>query len=120
VDVARYGNLLLGGLLSEVSPDLFKGILIELLRKTTVAEASEWVTKDYVLLEKVPPKTLERLKGFSHKFGDTSWLTAEWVIGALKDDVPALASLFLGWRKGYNWLVRQVNIIQREIEESRS
>jgi len=120
VHLKRYGDILLGGLLADVSPELFKGILTELLKKTTVAEASEWVTKDYVLLEKVPPETLARLKSFSPRFGNTSWLTAEWVIEALRDDVPALASLFMGWKKGYNWLVRQVNIIQREIEESRS
>jgi len=115
VDVARYGNILLSGLIAELSPELFKGMLVELLKKTTVAEASEWVTKDYVLLEKVPPQTLARLKGFSPRFGNTSWLTAEWVIEALREDVPAIASLFMGWKKGYNWLVRQVEIIQREI-----
>lgn len=120
VDVARYGNILLGGLIAELSPELFKGMLVELLKKTTVAEASEWVMKDYVLLEKVPPQTLARLKSFSPRFGSLEWLTAEWVIEALRADVPALASLFMGWKKAYNWLVRQVNIIQREIEESRS
>lgn len=116
----RYGNILLGGLIAEVSPELFKGILIELLSKTTVEEASDWITKDYVLLDKIEPKYLARIKKFVPRFGDTSWFTADWVIEALRKDVPALASLFIGWKKGYNWLGRQVEIIQREIALSRS
>ena len=43
------------------------------------------------------------------------WLSQQ--VGIIKADLPALASLFLGWKKGKNWLVRQVKIIKERIGE---
>jgi len=117
VGIEKYGTMLLSGLLGELSPDMIKGAMVELLGSTSVRETSEWVEKDFSLWERVPPNAQQRLKKFAHHFGNLDWLTAEWVIEALREDRPALASLFLGWKKARNWLARQIIIIKRELLE---
>jgi hypothetical protein len=116
VGIAKYGDFLLTGLISEVGPEIIRGALVELLSSTTVAQATEWVEKDYVLWDKIPEEVKEKLHRFSHRLGDISWLTTEWAIDAMRNDLPALASLFLGWKKANNWLSRQVVIIHREFD----
>jgi hypothetical protein len=111
----KYGHVLLAGLLSEVSPEMIKGAMIEMLSQTSVRETSEWVEKDFTLWDKIPPFAQARLKKYSNHFGDLEWLTTEWVIDSLREDHPGLASLFLGWKKANNWLTRQIDIIKGEL-----
>lgn len=116
MDITKIGNILLDGVIGEMAPGLLKGILVERLKDTTVAQASEWVNSNYTLWDKISPAYQEQAKRFAPKFGDLSWLTTDWVISALKNKKPALASLFLGWKKGYNWLERQVVIIKNSLQ----
>lgn len=64
------------------------------------------------------PQYREALKTLSMKIGGLDWVEADWVIEVLRDENPVLASLYLGWRKGYNWLARQVANIKQEVKKS--
>ena len=118
-ELKKYGKYLGHGLIAEMAPEIVKGALVEMLRvrKTNVKKASDWVQSNASLWDSL---TLAQQKGLI-KLGENvhnlDWLTGEWVIQAIKDDFPALASLFLGWRKGSNWLERQVVIIKEGIRE---
>ena len=101
------------GLLADMAPGLLKGALNEMLANTTVAEASAWVDSDYCLWDKIGDAHRAQLKVL--KLNDTNWFTADWCIQALKDKKPQLASLFFGWKKGHNWLVRQCDILRSEL-----
>ena len=46
---------------------------------------------------------------------DVDWLTVDWFIDAIREEHKALASLFLGWKKGRNWLARQIKAIKTEM-----
>ena len=112
----KYGGVLGKGALAEIAPFLFKGALVEILKGTTVQGASRWVEKKVNLWDIIEPQHRESLKRLSI-VGDINWLTADWIIQAIKDDHPALASLFLGWKKANNWLEKQVEIIKQEVQE---
>jgi len=101
------------GLLVEYTPGIVRGALVQLMASVTVKSVAEWVEKDYVLLEKVPDKYRKEL--YALKLGKLEWLTTDWVIQALKDDKPQIASLFLSWDKGREWLDRQCEIIKKEL-----
>lgn len=115
MDITKIGNIFLGGVMGEMAPGVLKGILIELLKDTTLAEASEWVNSNYTLWDKTSPAYQEQIRRFALKLGDLSWLTADWAILTLRDKKPALASLFMGWKKGHNWLERQIVIIKEQL-----
>ncbi len=114
--IDEYVKIATKGFISQMAPPVLKGALVERLLPVTMEEAVQWVNNNTSLWEYLGPESQEGLKMLTQKAGSLDWLTADWVIGALREDCPLLASLFLGWRKAHNWLVRQVEIIQREVE----
>lgn len=101
------------GLVVEYAPGFIKGALVKMLSEVTVEQAALWVEQDYFLLEKIPERYRHELATMN--LGKLDWLTADWVIDALKKDKPQLASLFHSWRKGHNWLERQCQLIIKEL-----
>jgi len=116
--ITRYAGILGKGFVAEMAPKVAKGALVDMLRqqKIGVKEAAKWVEEDVCLWDTLQPQHQKALIALKRQIGSVDWLTADWLIGAIKADLPALASLFLGWRKAHNWLVRQVGIIKARIE----
>ena len=117
-ELKKYGKYLGHGLIAEMAPEIVKGALVEMLRvrKTNVKKASDWVQSNASLWDSLAPAQQKGLIKLGENVHNLDWLTGEWVIQAIKDDFPALASLFLGWKKGANRLARQVEIIKKEIK----
>lgn len=118
-ELKKYGKFLGHGIIAEMAPEIVKGALVEMLRekKTNVKKASDWVESNISLWDSLTPaqqKGLVKLGGNVHNL---DWLNVSFVIQAIKEDFPALASLFLGWVKGRHWLERQVVIIKEEISK---
>lgn len=113
------GGILGKGLIIEMAPQIAKGALVELLRmrKVDVKKATEWVRSNSKLWDSLEPYHQERLKQLARKVGNVDWMDVDWAIGAMRGEFPAVASLFLGWKKANNWLVRQVGIIRKEVSE---
>ena len=87
------------------------------MEPVTVAQASGWVMRNEKLWDKIPDHYQESLRNNAPKFKNLDWVNTEWAIESIKTKNPALASLFLGWRKGHNWLGRQVEIIKEEVQK---
>lgn len=119
VDLKKLAPLLGRGIVSNFSPDIIKGMLIELFRskKVSVAEATKWVEGNISLWGSLKPEHQSQLIRMVQKVGDISWVNADWAIKSLKDDFPTLASLFLGWRKAHNWLERQLDEIKTQVRQ---
>ncbi len=115
--IKKYGGVLSKGLMAEMAPKVVKGTLLEVLRErgTGVRKAAEWVQRDVCLWDTLEPEHQKALFNLK-RVGNLDWFTAAWVIEAIKGDMPAVASLFLGWKKGANWLTRQVGIIKERME----
>lgn len=118
-DLKEYARLLSKGLVIEFAPGIAKGIFVELLKSKniTVKSASDWIQNNISLWERFKPSEQVLIKNLVDKAGSIDWLDADWIVNAIKDDLPTIASLFLGWKKANNWLKRQVEIIKKEVEE---
>jgi len=117
-DILKYGGIFGRGVTATFAPSIFKGAVLELFREQKIdrEKVTEWVLANNSLWDSIE---LERKRQFKHlagKVGDVSWMSVDWVISALKDDFPAVASLFLGWTKGKNWLARQIEEIKTELQ----
>lgn len=115
--VKKYGGVLGKGLFGLAAPSVGKGILVEILvkKKVSVEEAIKWVEGNTCLWDIIEPKQQDQLKMVAKKVGRLDWLTTDWFIDAIKQDLPSLASLFLGWTKASNWLTRQIEIVKKKI-----
>lgn len=114
-----FGVNTLRGLVAINAPTIFKGIIVEILRKNniTVDVIIDLVTNDGSLWSKLPPEHYSKIKKTASQIGDMKWLTTPYLIDAIKKDHTAIASLFLGWRKSRFWLDRQIKEIKQEIAE---
>lgn len=114
----KYGGVLGKGIVAEIAPGTVKGALVETLlrKKVNVVKATEWVEKNVTLWDTLEPGPQKALRYLGRK-GSIEWLTPEWVIDAIRGDLPAVASLLLGWKKANNWLVRQVEIIRGKVQQ---
>ena len=117
--IVKAGGSLLGkGMLILSAPNIFKGVLVALIRERNfddIGKMSELVNTNANFWGMLGSDYQEALKIMTEEVGNIDWLTTDWAILALKDDYPALASLFLGWKKANNWLARQIEIIKKEI-----
>lgn len=115
----EWAELFSRGVVIKLAPEVAKGMLVEIFKakKVSVKSASDWVQGNTSLWKTLEPDEQVMLKDLAQKVGDIAWLDADWAIDAIKGDFPAVASLFLGWRKANNWLKRQCEIIKNELRE---
>lgn len=113
-----FGELTLRGLISVNTPKMLKAALNEWLTsyRITPEQVIPLITDNKSLWLLLSPEYERRIKNAAVHIRDIEWLTVDWMIDAVKAEHPALASLFLGWRKGRNWLSRQINEIKIGLE----
>ena len=74
-----------------------------------------WVEADRNLWKELPENYKKTFGDYGPKLGDMEWFTYEWVVDCGRETAPALASLFMGWPKGKEWLTRQIEDIKKHI-----
>ncbi len=116
-NIKGLGRITLKGLVATQAPSLFKGTLNELLHRDdiTVDKVVIMVQKNQALWDYLSPDIIHSLRRGAEYITDIDWLTVEWFIEAIKKEHPALASLFLSWKKALNWLARQIEVIKQEL-----
>ena len=117
MDFGQIGSLAKRGLIAEFAPNIVKGALAEFFeaKNMSVAKATKWVEGNVSLWKNLEPGNQEQLKNMARNVGDISWFTAPWVVEAIREGNPALASLFMGWTKARNWLERQIEMVKQEL-----
>ena len=115
--IKLYGNILLKGGLSEAAPKIAKGALVEFLvsREVDRTTVQDWVLGNKSLWEALGADYQQTLKELTSSIDNIDWLTYDWVVDSIKHDLPAVASLLVGWRKAHNWLIRQIELIKGEL-----
>lgn len=117
-NLKNIGNILFKGSIIEAAPQIAAGMLVQFLRNRNIGvkEASEWVVSNKTLWDMLEPKYQDYFRKMAQRLnGNIEWITAEWAIDACREELPTLASLFLGWKKANNWLVRQIVIIRQNV-----
>lgn len=117
--IKEYGGFMKNGILLRAAPKIVQGMLVKILkeRQTDTKMATGWVLDNTSLWDSFSIEHQEAFRNLFRQVKNVDWITFEWIIDAIKADFPAVASLFLGWRKGNNWLQRQVDIIKEEISK---
>ena len=117
-DLLKYGQVLGKGVAATFAPSILKGALVELFREKRVdtKKATEWIETNKSLWDSLDSEHKRQFKHLASKLGDINWMTTEWAIDNLREEFPAIASLFLGWTKGKNWLARQIEAIKKELQ----
>lgn len=117
LNVKKYGGIVSKGVIATFAPSILKGALVGLFkaRNVDVKKATQWVLADKSLWDSLEPERKRQFKQIASKLGNLNFITTDWAIDALREDYPAVASLFLGWTKGRNWMARQMEIIKAEI-----
>ena len=115
----KFGAIFGKGIIADLTPQLAKGGLCEIMRREEVGQdkATRWVETNQRLWNLLNENEQQMFRKLADRAGNIDWLTAEWVIDSIKGEFPAVASLFLGWKKANNWLGRQVRIIKEEISK---
>ena len=113
----KCGGLFGKGLIGIAAPTMVKGALNEFLGGVAMATVIEWIQGNKSLWQQLGSERQEQFRYLKREIGSIDWLDADWLINAVKQEHPALSSLFKGWLKANNWLKRQAIIIKRELEE---
>ena len=118
VNLKRYGEIFGRGITATFAPGILKGAVVDYFKEKRVdtKKATEWVQENKSLWDNLDPERQRRFKQLAGKLGSLGFLTAEWAIDALRDEFPAVASLFLGWPKANNWLARQMLKFRTELQ----
>ena len=105
------------GVIANQVPTIFKGMLNEFLRRDDITFEGivKMVEKNESLLPHLTPEMTHGMGRAAELVPDVEWLTSDWLIDAIREEHKALASLFLGWKKGRNWLARQIEAIKAEM-----
>lgn len=98
-------------------PTIFKGMLNEFLRRDEITFEGivTMVEKNESLLPHLTPEITHGMRRAAELVPDVEWLTVDWFIDAIRGEHKVLASLFLGWIKGRNWLARQIEAMKAEM-----
>lgn len=106
------------GLIDFFAPGVAQGALVEILKhsKVTVEVINEWVQGNRSLWKQIRPEDRANLKEMAGRVSNVSWISSEWAINAVRQEMPAIASLFLGWPKARRWLDRQIEELKRELK----
>ena len=110
-------SILRGSIVSIAVPEIAKGTVSRMATelKLDARMVSQWVQSNTKLWDNIPDDYKSLLVEFSKDFRDLDWLTAEWMIDALKNSHPAISSLFLSWKRARTWLDKQIVIIKAEL-----
>jgi hypothetical protein len=112
-----FGGGFMNGLLAQNAPRIIKGFMCKYLGSIQLNDMMDWITANKNLWDEIPAQYKLTLKDYGPKLGDLSWFNSEWLIQTARESAPALASLFLGWDEGREWLDRQIVIIKNNIKE---
>lgn len=97
------------GLMRSQAPGIAAGALVKFLNDNNVGVmiVTEWVQENKNLWDQIPQNYQSYLKKTARTVGAVDWITTTWFINAIKRDKPAIATLFINWKEGMDWLERQ-------------
>lgn len=104
------------GVVIQYAPDIIKGAMKQYLHQVKFNDMVQTVKTNGSLWQLLPAQYRQALIKMGPKLGSLDWLTLEWVIQAAAESAPALASLFIGWPEGQEWLKRQVEDIKINVK----
>lgn len=106
------------GLIADNAPKMMKGMLNTWLKenKITIEILSDYIMRDESLWHLVPQEKYLMIRNMKSQLGNLNWLTSDWLIQAVRDEHPVIASLFLGWEDALIWLDKNLDEVKKGVE----
>lgn len=113
----QYADMLSRGAILEFAPGVVEGMFLEIFQEWQIdtAKVTRYVKGNLPLWDRMEPRHREMMRKLAQWGGKLEWITADWVIQAIKKDYPGVASLLLGWPEAHTWLEEQVAELKKII-----
>ena len=104
-DAEKVLNIMGSGLLAIAGPQIFEGMFTEWIKTLKIVEIEDWIINDKNLWDNITPGWQANLVRYGPRMGEIGkLLTFDWMIKTAAKCNPSLASLFLSWPEGQEWL----------------
>lgn len=109
------------GLIANNIPSIAKGMINELFTryKVTPETVIVMVENKQSLWKLIKPQDYLKIQKALEQVNNIDWFDAPWLLHAIQEKHPALVSLFISWKKGQNWLTKQIEEIKTEVTNLR-
>ncbi|HEC62174.1 MAG TPA: hypothetical protein ENI27_07975 [bacterium] len=109
------------GLIANNIPSVAKGMINEIFARYHITPETviPMVENKESLWKKINPQDYFKIQKALDQVENLDWFTADWLLNAIKEKHPALVSLFVTWKKGQNWLIKQIEEIKTQTENLR-
>lgn len=99
-----------------MAPKIAGGMVNELFHRwnMNVTEVTFDVQNERSLWDRMEPEIQEELRHLMGLIGNLDFITPEVIIEGITTDFPVIASLFLGWPEGMDWLTRQTALLKTQ------
>jgi len=103
----------------QAAPGIAEGVINQFFHELNVdvAKVTNYVQHNRSLWNELKPEYQEQLRGLGLRLGTIDFITPDLVVNAIKEDFPAVASLFLNWADAGYWLERQVNELREGVKQ---
>lgn len=114
----HYGNIFGKGLMQQMVPGMAAGLIVDLFEDwhVDVAKVTSDVENNRSLWAGLKEEQKQQLAYAAKLVGNLDFITPEFIINSIKKDFPTVASLFLNWLEGMEWLKRQIVDIKKKVE----
>lgn len=109
------------GLIANNIPSIAKGMINELFTRYHITPETviAMVENKESLWKKINSQEYFKIQKVLHQVENLDWFNVDWILNAIVGKHPALVSLFVSWKKGQNWLVKQIEEIKTQTENLR-
>ncbi|GEM_PF-1222954 len=107
------------GMMRQLAPEIAGSVVNELFKQwqVDVTRIVADVQNDRSLWEDLSPEQRQQVVEMAGKVGNLDIITTQTVVHGIKDDFPAVASLFVSWPEAHEWLERQIADLKRQATE---
>ena len=101
------------GVVRQMAPYIAGGIFCEYVRskELDVAKITEEIQQNRSIWKSISIEHREKIANLLDRVGDLSFITPDFLISTIEQELPVIASLFLGWDEAMQWLKDQIDEI---------
>ncbi len=105
------------GLVANNMPVIAKGMINELFTQYQITPevVIKMVENKQSLWKMIKPQDYAKIQKALEQVDNLDWFDEMWLLNAIREKHPALVSLFIPWKKGQNWLTKQIAEIKAQV-----
>jgi hypothetical protein len=108
--VKQFGSIFAKGLMPQLIPGMAAGLIVNLFHEWNIdlEKVAGDIQNNRSLWNNLTEEQRRQLAMAAKRAGTIDFITPEFIIDAIKEDFPTVASLFANWKMAAEWLDRQI------------